>query len=181
MGLSVHTLENGISVLLNDDQQADTACVLVGVGIGSNHEEDTEHGLAHFFEHMCFKGTTTFPTQRDLLTHMDGLGVISNAFTSREYTAYYAHGRAERLTDMLSVTADIFLNSTFADEEVEKEKGVVLEEIAMYEDDPRDKGSESVEESLFAGTPSGHPIIGTADSVTSFSRDRFVSFLINTT
>ena len=176
MEQSKHTLENGISVLIDRDERAETACALVGVGIGSNHEEEDEHGLAHFFEHMCFKGTDAHPNQRDLLAHMDGLGIVANAFTSREYTAYYAHGRAERLDDMLQITADIFLRSLFDGGEVEKEKGVVLEEIAMYEDDPREKGSETVEMSLFAGTPSGHSIIGTADSVRSFSRDRFVSF-----
>ncbi|MDE0243487.1 MAG: pitrilysin family protein [Candidatus Kaiserbacteria bacterium] len=176
MNLSLHKLENGIPVLLNLDEQAETVCVLVGVGVGSNHEADNEHGLAHFFEHMCFKGTETFPNQKALLTHLDGLGVVSNAFTSNEYTAYYTHGRSERCSDMLQVTADIFLHSLFAEEEVAKEKGVVLEEIAMYEDDPSEKSHESVELSLFAGTAAGHPVIGTVPSVQSFSRSQFVSF-----
>lgn len=176
MSLSLETLENGIPVLLNHDPSSETVCVLVGVGIGSNNEKDDEHGLAHFFEHMCFKGTETFPTQKDLLTHLDGLGVVSNAFTSNEYTAYYTHGRTDRFSDMIRVTADIFLHSLFAESEVVKEKGVVLEEIAMYEDDPADKSHESVALSLFAGTASGHPVIGTVKSVQSFSRDQFVSF-----
>lgn len=172
----IHTLDNGISVLIYPDKRVETVCGLVGVRIGSNHEKDDEHGLAHFFEHMCFKGTETYPTQRELITRIDGLGVVTNAFTAREYTAYYMHGHADRCGDIVRMTADIFLHSLFPEREVTKEKGVVLEEIAMYEDDPIEKGFEVAEQALFAGTPSGHPIIGTVDSVQSFSRDRFVSF-----
>ena len=176
MQSTIHTLPNGISVLIYRDDHAETVCGLVGVGVGSNHEKGDEYGLAHFFEHMCFKGTTTYPSQKDLLTYVDSLGVMTNAFTSHEYTAYYAHGLADRCDDIMQVTADIFLNSLFVEGEVEKEKGVVLEEIAMYEDDPKEKGYESVALSLFTDTPSGHPIIGTTDSVRSFTRERFTSF-----
>ena len=97
----IHKLKNGVTVLLTPDQNAKTVCVLVGVGIGANHEEKNEHGLAHFFEHMCFKGTTTYPDHRHLLIRMDESGLIGNAYTGREYTAYYLLGRAERLPDMV--------------------------------------------------------------------------------
>lgn len=173
----VHTLKSGITFLLSPDPNARTACVLVGVGIGANHERETEHGLAHFFEHMCFKGTSTYSDHVQLLTRMDASGLVGNAYTDREYTAYYLCGRAERVRDMIDLTSDIFLHSLFPAEELKKEKGVILEEIAMYEDDPFSKAADEVEQSLFHGTVAEHPILGTAESVSSFSRDDFLSFL----
>ena len=173
----VQTLENGITVLLSPDDRAETACVLVGVGIGANHEADNEYGLAHFFEHMCFKGTKTYPTNAELVTRMDESGVVANAYTGREYTAYYMSGRSERLQDMLRLTADIFLCSLFPANELDKEKKVIIEEIAMYRDDPLSRAFDEVSQSLFHGTAAEHPVIGTVDSVSSFSRDDFVRFL----
>lgn len=170
-------LENGITVLLSPDDRAETACVLVGVAIGANHEAKNEYGLAHFFEHMCFKGTETYPTNAELVTRMDEAGVVANAYTGREYTAYYMSGRAERLKDMLCLTADIFLRSLFPANELDKEKKVIIEEIAMYRDDPPSRAFDEVNRSLFHGTVAEHPVLGTAESVYSFSRDDFVRFL----
>ena len=175
--MEVRTLKNGITVLLSPDKNSETVCVLVGVGVGSNNEEKSEHGIAHFFEHMCFKGTKTYPDHVKLLTRIDQLGVVSNAYTSREYTAYYLYGRAEQIANMIELTADMFLHSIFSETELEKEKGVILQEIAMYEDNPHAKADEVVEKSLFAGTVVEHNVLGTADSVTKFSKDDFISFL----
>ncbi len=170
-------MSNGITVIFDPNAHAKTACVLVGVNIGANHEEAHEHGLAHFFEHMCFKGTETYPDYTQLLVRMDESGVVGNAYTSREYTGYYLFGRAERIGDMMDITSDIFLRSLFPAGELEKEKSVIVEEIAMYEDDPAAKAGNEVEKSLFHGTAAEHDILGTADSVRSFSRDDFVQFL----
>ena len=175
----IQTLENGITVLLSPDERAETACVLVGVAIGANHEADNEHGLAHFFEHMCFKGTKTYPTNAELVTRMDESGLVANAYTHREFTAYHMSGRAERLQDMLSLTADIFLNSLFPEGELDKEKKVIIEEIAMYRDDPPSRAFDEVNRSLFHGTAAEHLTLGSEESVSSFSRDNFVSFLQN--
>ena len=171
------TLENGITVLLSPDEQAETVCVLVGVAIGANHEAKDEYGLAHFFEHMCFKGTETYPTNAELVTRMDESGIVANAYTGREYTAYHMSGRAERLQDMLCLTADIFLHSLFPAHELDKEKKVIIEEIAMYRDDPPSRAFDEVNRSLFHGTVAEHPVLGTVGSVSSFSRDNFVHFL----
>ncbi|MCY4577263.1 MAG: pitrilysin family protein [Candidatus Kaiserbacteria bacterium] len=171
------TLKNGITVLLSTDDRAETACVLVGVAIGANNEEKNEYGLAHFFEHMCFKGTKTYPTNQELVTRMDESGLVANAYTDREYTAYHMSGRAERLQDMLHLTADIFLYSLFPANELDKEKKVIIEEIAMYRDDPPSRAFDEVNQSLFHDTAAGHPILGTEESVASFSRDNFTHFL----
>ena len=171
------TLENGITMLLSPDERAETVCVLVGVAIGANHEAKNEHGLAHFFEHMCFKGTETYPTNSELVTRMDESGLVSNAYTAREYTAYHMSGRAERLQDMLSLTADIFLRSLFPENELDKEKRVITEEIAMYRDDPPSRAFDEVNRLLFHGTAAEHNILGTEASVASFSRDNFTDFL----
>ena len=175
--IEVQKLENGITVLLSPDDRAETACVLVGVAIGANHETKNEYGLAHFFEHMCFKGTKTYPTNAELVTRMDASGLVANAYTGREYTAYHTSGRAERLQDMLHLTADIFLNSLFPENELDKEKKVIIEEIAMYRDDPPSRAFDEVNQMLFHGTAAEHPILGNVKSVSSFSRDDFVHFL----
>ena len=101
---TVSKLKNGCTVILAPDSHAKTACVLVGVGVGANHERDDEHGLAHFFEHMCFKGTETYPDHTQLLVRMDSLGLVGNAYTGREYTGYYLHGRFEQLDNMIALT-----------------------------------------------------------------------------
>ena len=173
----VEKLSNGITVLLNPNERADTACVLVGVTIGANHEDEHEYGLAHFFEHMCFKGTKTYPDNASLVTRMEESGLVANAYTDREHTAYHLSGRAERIQDMLTITADIFLNSLFPENELNKEKKVIIEEIAMYRDDPASRALDEVDMSLFHNTAAGHHILGTAESVSSFSRDNFIHFL----
>ena len=173
----VKKLENGITVLLSPNKHSDTACVLVGVNVGANHETENEHGLAHFFEHMCFKGTKTHPSNAALVTRMEESGLVANAYTDREYTAYHLSGRAERLKDMLTLTADVFLNSLFPENELDKEKKVITGEIAMYKDDPPSRAFDEVDLSLFRNTAAGHHVIGTVESVRSFSRDNFTNFL----
>ena len=173
----VEKLRNGITVLLSPNNRADTACVLIGVTIGANHENDDEHGLAHFFEHMCFKGTKNYPNNASLVTRMEESGLVANAYTDREYTAYHLSGRAEKIKDMLTVTADIYLNSLFPENELDKEKKVIIEEIAMYKDDPASRAFDEVDMSLFHGTAAGHHTLGTAKSVSSFSRNNFTHFL----
>ena len=173
----VEKLHNGITVLLSPNERADTACVLVGVSIGANHEKKEEHGLAHFFEHMCFKGTKAYPSTAQLLTRMEESGLVANAYTDREYTGYHVSGKAEKIRDMLTITADIFLNSLFPENELDKEKKVIIEEIAMYKDDPTSRAFDEVDMSLFHNTAAGHHILGTKESVSSFSRDNFAYFL----
>lgn len=172
----LHTLKNGVRVLLTPDINASTAAVIVGVGVGSVNEKTTQHGLAHFFEHMCFKGTKKYSTPIELLSQMDMSGLQANAYTGTEYTAYHLSGSCEKLDEMIDLTADVFLNSLFPAEELEKEKGVILSEISMYEDDPSSKCVESVEQSLFYNTKAEHPILGTPKDVSRYSQEDFLNF-----
>lgn len=173
----VKILSNGITVILSPNERAETICVLIGVAIGANHEKENEYGLAHFFEHMCFKGTKTYPTNAQLMTRMEESGLVANAYTDREYTAYHISGRSEKVEDMIAITADIFLNSLFPESELDKEKKVITEEIAMYKDDPVARAFDEVDMALFRDTAAGHHTLGTIESVSSFSRDNFTRFL----
>ena len=173
---TLHSLKNGIRVLLTPDSHSSTLSVLVGVGVGSVNESATQHGLAHFFEHMCFKGTKEYPSHMDLLFKIDSYGLQANAYTGTEYTVYHLSGSRDKIDQMIDLTANIFLNSLFPAEELEKEKGVILSEIAMYEDDPSSKCIESVEQFLFHNTRAGHPILGTSKDVKGYGREDFLNF-----
>src|SRR4029079_9714539 len=113
-----------------------TAKVLVLVRTGSKYETKKLNGISHFLEHMCFKGTEKRPKAIDISKELDALGSQYNAFTSQEYTGYYAKSDARHFKKIFDIVSDIYLNSTFPDAEIEKEKGVIIEEINMYEDMP---------------------------------------------
>ena len=174
--INIHKLDNGLTVILDKISSMNTATVLVGVKTGSIYEEGDEHGLAHFFEHMCFKGTKKY-ILLELLRKIDGKGLMANAFTSTDRTAYYLSGNCKKIKDMIDITGDIFLNSTFPAEEMEKEKGVILQEIDMYENDSGSNLYQKLYNELLRGTPMGHNVIGTKESVKSFTREQFISFL----
>ena len=175
--INVHKLDNGMTVILEELEGAKTASVLVGVSIGSMHENDNQHGLAHFFEHMCFKGTKKYPTHVELLKKIEGLGSCTNAFTSYDRTAYYLSGSSEKLSEMLEITAEMFLSQTLPEEEMEKEKEVIIQEIDRAYDKSAHKLYLESDKSVFKGTPLGHPTLGDKDSVRSFSIGDFRNFL----
>jgi predicted Zn-dependent peptidase len=170
------TLPNGVRLLVIAQPAAATATVLVLVGTGSKYETKSENGLSHFLEHMCFKGTTNLPTAKDVVESFDRIGAISNAFTSTEYTGYYAKGGPNNVKTFLTVLSDIYLHSTFPEIEIEKEKGVIIEEINMYEDMPQQKVGEALTALLYGDQPAGWPIIGSKENVKAFTRQDFVDY-----
>ena len=172
----VHKLKNNITLILDPNKDSLLTSVFVGVPVGSNNENANQHGLAHFFEHMCFKGTKEYPEPSTLCTKVESLGLSPNAFTSTETTAYHLTGNAKHLEEMIHISSEMFINSLFPAEELEKEKGVIVEEIKMYEDNPGAKSREVAELELFKGTEAGHLILGSIESVRSFSRDDFLKF-----
>ena len=131
----VHKLKNNITLILDHTPDSLITKVFVAVGVGSNNEETNQHGMAHFFEHMCFKGTKKYPNHSDLATKTESLGLFSNAFTENEMTAYYLDGDAKHTEEMIHIVSEMFINSLFPDKEIEKEKGVVVEEIKRHEDE----------------------------------------------
>jgi len=131
--------KNGLRVVTIPMKDNPTVTVLVLVGTGSDYETKEINGISHFLEHMCFKGTTKRPNATAISLELDTLGCQYNAFTDHELTGYYAKGDAKNFNQMFDIVSDIYLNSTFPEKEMEKEKGVIVEEINMYEDMPQAK------------------------------------------
>ena len=161
-------LDNGIRVISEHIPHLHSASIGVWVATGSRHERESERGISHFIEHMLFKGTER-RSARDIAREIDSVGGVLNAFTSREHTCYYAKVLDSFLPRAVDLLADIMLNSVFADEEVEKERQVILQEIGMIEDTPDDLIHDLFARNFWQGHPLGRPIIGSTESVGSFT------------
>ena len=153
-----------------------TVTVLVLVETGSKYEKKEKNGLSHFLEHMCFKGTTTRPNTSDLSKELDTLGCEYNAFTGSEYTGYYAKGKAQDFSKLLDIVSDLYLNPLFKQEEIEKEKGVIVDEINMYDDLPTQKVHDVWMKLLYGDQPAGWPITGEREVVREMNRADFVAY-----
>ncbi|MBI3597596.1 MAG: insulinase family protein [Nitrospirae bacterium] len=153
-----------------------SASVGIWVAVGSRDEAETEAGLAHFVEHMFFKGTIR-RSAREIAQEMDGLGGELNAFTSRETTAFYANVIDEHLSRAVDLLADLFRHSVFRPVEIEREKRVVLEEIKMVEDDPEDLIYDLHTANVWSGNPIGRPILGDVKIIRSITRRQILDFL----
>jgi len=150
---------------------------LVMVGAGSRYENKKINGLSHFLEHMFFKGTTKRPTALDISSVVDGIGGEFNAFTSKEYTGYYVKAASKHMDLSLDVLSDMILHSKFDSAEIEKEKGVIMEEINLYEDTPMRRIGDVFEELLYGDQPLGWAVLGTKDVIKSITRDHFVQYI----
>lgn len=171
------TLKNGLRVIIAPMLDTQTATVLVMTGVGSRFETRAENGLAHFLEHMFFKGTQKRPTAFDISQELDGLGAEYNAFTGEEYTGYYAKVAARHWGKALDVVSDLFLNAKLEQEEIDRERGAILQEINMYEDMPMRRVHEYFKTLLYGDTPLGWDIAGPKSNIQSFQREDFVKFL----
>lgn len=157
-------LPNGVRIVTERVAHVRSASIGIWIKNGSRHEPAALGGISHFIEHMVFKGTDT-RTAQDIAREMDALGGQFNAFTTKEYTCYYLKVLDTHIKTGIAVLADMFLHSRFADEDIALERGVVLEEIDMYEDTPEDVATEKLFESCFAGSALGRPILGTKQSL----------------
>lgn len=153
-----------------------TATVLVLVGTGSRYETKNINGISHFLEHMMFKGTTKRPDKIQIVKELESIGAEYNAFTSKEYTGYYARASAEKLDLMTDVISDIFLNSLLDAKEIEMERGVIVEEINMYQDMPSRYIGDLFDSLLYGDQPMGWNVAGEKEIVTSLKREDFVSY-----
>lgn len=169
------TLHNGLRILTIPMQDNPTVTIMVTVQAGTRYETRTTNGLSHFLEHMCFKGTERRKSL-DIAYELESLGAETNAFTSHDYTGYYAKGRAETLPQLLDVVSDVYLHSTFPEVEIEKERGVIIGEIDMYEDLPHRKVQELMNESLYGDQPAGYSTLGPKENIKKFSRADFVTY-----
>src|SRR5882672_1594364 len=172
-----HTLDNGLRVLTANLDHAQSVTCMVMLAAGSRYETPDTNGIAHFSEHMFFKGTERRPTARDIAGEIDAIGGEFNAFTGKEYTAYYVKCAAEHRDVALDVLVDMLRNSRFNEEEIEREKGVIVEEMNMYFDTPRDFIGGVYESLLYGDQPLGWDIIGRKETVRGATRDTFMSYL----
>ncbi len=172
-----HVLDNGMRVLTADMPQAQSVTCMIMLAAGSRYETPDTNGIAHFSEHMFFKGTERRPSARQLSTEVDGIGGEFNAFTGKEYTAYYVKCAAEHRDVALDVIVDMLRNSRFDAEEIEREKGVIIEEMNMYFDTPRDFIGGVYENLLYGDQPLGWDIIGRKETVRGATRDTFMGYL----
>ena len=169
-------LKNGLRVITVPMKDNPTVTVLVLVETGSKYETKAKNGISHFLEHMCFKGTVRRPSAHAISAELDGLGSQYNAFTGSEYTGYYAKSDAKHFKQVFDVVSDIYLNSTFPEAEMEKEKGVIVEEINMYEDLPHRHVQELFTKLLYGDQPAGWNIAGTRENVRAMTREDFVAY-----
>jgi len=172
----LHKYDNGLRLVVVPMKSTKTVTVLVLVGTGSRYETKDINGISHFLEHMMFKGTTKRPNAIDISRELDSIGAEYNAFTSKEYTGYYAKSSNENLELITDVVSDIFLNSKLDAEEIEREKGVITEEINMYLDDPPRHVGELFETLLYGDQPSGWNIAGEKEIIQKLTRNNFVNY-----
>lgn len=154
-----------------------TATVVIMVGTGSRYEADKEAGISHFIEHMFFKGTKKRPEAINISSELDAIGGEYNAFTGKDMTGYYAKVDSKHLEIALDVVSDIYLNSKIDAKEIEKEKGTIIQELNMREDNPMGMVGSVFEELLYKNNQLGRDIVGTKKTINSFKRNDFLEYM----
>jgi predicted Zn-dependent peptidase len=162
---AIETLANGLRVLVTPMPHVASVSVSVYIAAGSRYEADTEAGLSHFLEHLCFKGTEQRPLARDVAIEIDAIGGTVNAATDREYTVYYAKTAREHAERAVRLLGDVLQHSLLLEPEVERERGVILEELAAVEDSPDEQAGLLLDTMLWPGNPLGRDIAGTPATV----------------
>ncbi|MGO4393974.1 M16 family metallopeptidase [Variovorax sp. M-6] len=170
---ALHTLPNGVRLLAIHLPHVQSASVGVFLRVGSRDETPATNGIGHVLEHMAFKGTTTRSVQA---INMDAerLGADVNAFTGKDTTGYFMTGLGRHAEQLLRMTADIVLNSTFPDNELQRELEVIRQEAIEYEEDPEDSSSELLDRAIWGDDPMGMPVIGTVGNIEGFTRHDLV-------
>lgn len=169
-------LANGLRLVTIPMPSMESATVEVFVGAGTKHEKEKVNGLAHFLEHMVFKGTKSYPSAQAVAGAVDGIGGEINAHTSKETTAYYIKAWEKHLPVAFGLLSEFIKSPLLKEEEIEKEKGVILEEIAMYEDLPMRKAPEVFEELLYEGSSLGWDVLGRKETVSEVKQEDFLNY-----
>ncbi len=167
---------NGLRLVTVPMPAVSSVTVLVLIGTGSRYEVRENNGISHFLEHMVYKGTTRRPLAIDIPSEIEGIGGSWNAYTSKDHTGFYIKAANTQLEHMVDILSDILLNSLLKTEEIEKEKGVIVEEIHMYEDTPMQKVGEVFEELMYGDIPMGWDIAGPEETVKKFTRKTFTDY-----
>ncbi len=167
---------NGLRLVTIPMPSVKSVTVLILVGTGSRYETRKINGISHFLEHMVYKGTKRRPNAIDIPSEIEGFGGAWNAFTAKDHTGFYIKAANNHLEHIFDILSDVLLHSLMKEEEIEKEKGVIVEEINMYEDTPMQKVGEVFDELLYGDVPMGWDIAGSPETVRSFNRDTFVNY-----
>jgi predicted Zn-dependent peptidase len=173
------TLKNGLRIITIPQKETRAATVLILVRVGSKYETKNISGISHFLEHMMFKGTEKRKTPIDVAEELDKVGGEFNAFTGEEYTGYYAKVNYVNFNIALDWVSDIFLNSKIPSKEMQKEKGVIIEEINMYKDNPMMYIDDLWKNVLYGDQPAGWDIAGTKDTVSKIERKDIKEYIKN--
>ncbi|MBD3330644.1 hypothetical protein GF354_03900 [Candidatus Peregrinibacteria bacterium] len=170
------TMQSGLRVLTQQLKGTKAVTVLVLVGAGSRYENHEKRGLSHFLEHMFFKGAEKYENTKEVSEAIDSVGGTFNAFTGKEYAGYFVKVASENAEVAMDVLSDMMKNSKFKQEEIEKERGVILEEYNMYQDTPMYQIGWDFEGLIFGDQPLGWDQIGTRDVINSLGHDDFVKY-----
>ncbi len=175
MKYQITRLQNGLTVATTEIPHMASVCLGIWVGVGGRYEPAELNGISHFIEHMLFKGTRR-RTAKEISQAVEGIGGYLNAFTGEESTCFYAKARHDRFEHLLDVLMDMFLQSTFDHGEIEKERRVIKEELAMYLDQPHQHVQELLNETLWPNHPLGRSLTGTEGTIDSIDRRRLVRY-----
>lgn len=170
-------LKNGLTVITVPMPSFESVTVLVMVGAGSRYETAKNNGISHFLEHMAFKGTKKRPNAQIIASEIDGVGGEFNAFTEREFTGYYIKAPVAHLKLSLDVLSDMLQNSLLEEKEIEKEKGVIIQELNLYEDTPSRNIFDVYPRLLYGDTPMGWDIGGRKEVIRAITREDFMNYL----
>jgi len=170
-----YNLKNGVQVVAEKIPHFRSISIGLWFKAGSIYEDNSENGLSHFIEHMLFKGTQK-RTAKEIAQTLEAVGGQLNAFTAKECTCFYSKVIDQHLELAIELLSDMMLNSIFDEEELNKEKGVVLEEISMYEDSPDDVVHELLHSKFYGSHPLGQPILGTVENIKNFTQERLLKY-----
>ena len=168
-------LPSGLAVATTEMPHRASVSLGLWVGVGGRYEPADLNGVSHFIEHLLFKGTPK-RSAKEISQAVEGIGGYLNAFTGEESTCFYSKGRHDRFNELLDVLADMFLNSKFDPDEIEKERGVIKEELAMYLDQPQHHVQELLNETLWPDQPLGRPLTGTVQTLDAMTRVDLLNF-----
>ncbi len=169
-------LKNQIRVGVIPLQESEAVMTMILVKTGSRNEIDEKLGISHVLEHMVFKGTPTYPTPQALAAAVDSMGAEFNAFTSKEYTGYYIKAAAAYQSKALEILTEMMLSPLLKEDDLEREKGVIIQEIKMYQDQPREIAMEEFENLIFQGSNLGRLIIGNPKTVSGITVQDLVNY-----
>ncbi len=172
----LHTFDSGLRLVTVPMPGTKTATVYVLVGTGSKYETKEINGISHFLEHMMFKGTAKRPDKLQIARELESIGADFNAFTGKEYTGYYARASSSKLDTIMDVVFDIFLNSRLDAQDIDTERGVIIEEINMYQDLPQHFVHELFEKLLYGDTPAGWDIAGEKEIIQKLTHQQFLDY-----